>query len=198
MEPTKMNRDAAVPASGETEDDPVLIIGDFYPGAYGPTIILFLKSIEAANWLRDVFEEVVRLPAPKLITNDPHMRVTGLTDLALVCRGEGPEIELRTAGRDDPPSFLWSATTNGWRHLIGLMGPFCDGHPGHQYLTREGIDDALVEVSLDERQGEWPPVPAPQQTIGGGLLERVRGWLRPGRRGGWRWLPIQPTSRRGR
>jgi hypothetical protein len=34
--------------------------------------------------------------------------------------------------------------------MAEMLHPFIDGKTGHQYLTREGIDDALVEVSYGE------------------------------------------------
>ncbi len=45
--------------------------------------------------------------------------------------------------------FKWSQCQEGWRTCVGLLDGLLEG-PGHQYLTMEGVDDALVEASLME------------------------------------------------
>lgn len=46
--------------------------------------------------------------------------------------------------------FRWCASSEGWAYEAGLLDPFVEGRSGHQYLTREGVDAALVEVSFLE------------------------------------------------
>ncbi len=48
------------------------------------------------------------------------------------------------------PEFYWVRSSSGWMECVDLMDGLIRGGTGHQYLTKEGIDDALVEVSLLE------------------------------------------------
>jgi hypothetical protein len=43
-----------------------------------------------------------------------------------------------------------AASSDGWTTCAALMEPFMDGSAGHHYLTTEGIDDALLELSFGE------------------------------------------------
>lgn len=137
--------------SGGDHQDKLLVTGDYYIGALGPTIILLLASPTAASWLEDEFKHVARSSRPRNLTDDPRIELSGVTGLTLGLRHSGPDIELRQVGGDDSPSFLWTGTEDGWRRLAGLMEPLASGETGHQYLTRERVDDALIEASL----GEW-------------------------------------------
>jgi hypothetical protein len=56
--------------------------------------------------------------------------------------------------RDDATvgkSFVWSATVEGWLYLAELIQPLADGVAGHQYLTEDDDDVAVVELSSGER-----------------------------------------------
>lgn len=44
-----------------------------------------------------------------------------------------------------------SAPQDGWSRNAGLLEPFVAGKTGHQYLTSEASDAALIEVSHGER-----------------------------------------------
>lgn len=129
----------------------LLVTGDYYEGAFGPTIILFLGSPAGAMWLEDEFRRVAQSGRPRDIADDPRIELANVTALTLALREAGPDVELKRVDGDDSPSFLWTATEDGWQRLAGLMEPLSSGQTGHQYLTRERVDDALVEVSLGEQ-----------------------------------------------
>ena len=46
-------------------------------------------------------------------------------------------------------AFRWTRSQDGWEECVGLVDGLSDG-PGHQYLTIEGVDDALVELAFME------------------------------------------------
>jgi hypothetical protein len=144
--------DPPVEAENLPRSDDMLIIGDYGVGAHGPTIMLQLRSAAAAAWLRDMFLKARRSPEGIDLLADPRVRVHGVEQLTLTVRAvHGPYIELQCIGSSsDGKRFQWSASSEGWSYEAGLLDPFVEGRGGHQYLTREGVDDALVEVSFGE------------------------------------------------
>lgn len=123
------------------------IIGDFGTGAYGPTIILKLLSEDAALWLCRLFIDLATTRTIATLTDEPTVSIRGLRRLVLERRDPPlvPGLHLMA-----PEEFSWSASADGWISSAGLIQPFTEGRTGHQYLTTEGVDDALVEVSFGE------------------------------------------------
>jgi len=134
------------------ESDRLLVTGDYYLGAFGPTIILVLASPAGAAWLEDEFRLAARAERPRNLLDDHRIEVRQISALTLDLRESGADVELRRIG-DESPTFLWTATKDGWQRLADLLKPLSTGQNGHQYLTREGVDDALIEVSLGEHDG---------------------------------------------
>ena len=69
-----------------------------------------------------------------------------LSDLMLfkvACKGQ------RHLVREDPNKFVWSCTSEEWYTMSLMLEPLLR-QEGHQYLTSEGTDDALIEVSYGE------------------------------------------------
>lgn len=127
-----------------------LVVGEFYDGAYGPTIILVLSSITAAKWLRRVFLEQIDNAEPHDLSVEPHMRASNMSSLRLITRASGREIELKRVSDKPAPSFTIYGTRSGWQYVAELIDPFCNGQSGHQYFADLAGDDALVEVSFGE------------------------------------------------
>ena len=136
----------------------LLIVGDYYGDSQeGPTIIMFLKSLEAAFYLKNLFSTIASSGERMQLPREPRVRIRGIGSLYLSRRSSGREIELHKIPSTVPVSFDWSATESGWRHQEDLMAPFCEGKIGHQYLTPGNInDDAEIEVSFGEHH--WPPL----------------------------------------
>jgi|ERR1700722_20360023 len=135
----------------QLRDESPLFVGDYYDGAYGPTIILIASSPNACAWLQDVFRELAHGGTNRILTTEPKMRFTNLTALKLVNRTNGPRVTLRRNDDTAGKSFVWSATTGGWLYLAELIQPLADGVAGHQYLTEDKDDIAAVELSSGER-----------------------------------------------
>jgi hypothetical protein len=127
-----------------------LVDGDYYQGAYGPSIILILTSPQAVRWLDDVFLRLEQSSVPFELSADPAVNITNVATLSLVPRPDGEESELRLVGAGVPASFVWYLTPSGCREVRMLIEPFLADKHGHQYLTREYVDDALVELSYGE------------------------------------------------
>jgi hypothetical protein len=138
-------------SADQSPSEDLLVRGDYYQGAFGPSIILVLSSPQAARWLQGIFRSTTALSSPLSLSTDPHVRLNNVDDLSLVHRTSGSEVELRREPSRDLVGFVLSATEQGWQYLADLMEPLAEGQTGHQYLTREGVDDALIEVSLGEQ-----------------------------------------------
>lgn len=129
-----------------------LIHGDYDEGAFGPTILLKLDSAEAAEWLhgvlvrmRDAVDTAFDLAAA------PEVHIRGVRKL-LLRRIAAPR-DVALVGPTDVTNdadFDWALDAAGWRIAAGLVEAFVSGRAGHQYLTQEGVDAALIEASYGE------------------------------------------------
>jgi hypothetical protein len=129
-----------------------LLEGDFYEGAFGPSILLVLTSRESVTWLREVFGDLAVAPTERLfsLVSQPEVQIgAAVGDILLRRVSIPPEKHL---AREDYDRFVWSCTSDEWETMSLLLEPFLE-RPGHQYLTNEGADDALIEVSFGERHG---------------------------------------------
>jgi hypothetical protein len=135
-------------------DLPVLI--DLYKGAYGWTLRVDVQSRARLKSLRDTFKALAKGTSKEVVISDgPKFRVTGLDVLRLVLREQAPLhkhlTRIESAGRIE---YLWAKDSEGWKDCVGLVsGLLRDSStrgPGHQYLTEEGRDDALVELAFGE------------------------------------------------
>jgi len=127
--------------------DDSTILWDFYPGAYGPSILVELPDLAAVALLRRILVRVAATGSPIDLNNEPRMRLKNIANLKLVLATQPSRKTLSSTG---DPLFVWSCTAEQWRAHAALLDPFLDGHVGHQYLSAEGVDDALIEVSFGE------------------------------------------------
>ncbi len=123
---------------------------DCYRGAYGLTIRFDSVSLDDLRTLREIFR---RLSSGEVSAVEIHrlrgLVVTNLKALTLVTVPVKPDVSLR---RSDNSTFRWVNTRQGWKKCCDLLDGLVEfNKPGHQYLTSEGIDEALVEVCLYER-----------------------------------------------
>ncbi len=125
------------------------IVGEYYVGAYGPTIILILNSIESAKWLHDAFLAQIDCVEERKITGS-YLELKNVESLSLLSHSSGREIEIMRTTDSHPNSFTIFGTVGGWRDMAGMMEPFMEGQVGHQYFGDELGDDALLEVSFGE------------------------------------------------
>jgi hypothetical protein len=72
-----------------------------------------------------------------------------ITELTMRVVDKAPAQHL---GRDRAGGFTWSCTADEW-HTVSLMVEPLLHQSGHQYLTSEIEDDAVIEVSYGECHG---------------------------------------------
>ncbi len=157
---------ASVVGSPFSASDPPLLVGDFGHGAYGPTLLIILPTRAGASWLQGIFETRRQPGGPIDLTAMSEARIVGIQPLLLSLRQSGGQVRFRETSGGNPPAFELSASPEGWADLAALLDPFVRGEPGHQYLTREDVDDALIEVSFGEPEVTLPDREAGEKRSG--------------------------------
>jgi hypothetical protein len=124
---------------------PPLLEGDFYEGAFGPSILLVLTSREAVAWLRSIFDGLARASIGAVLRLDSQTGVeigAALTALELRRVEHPPDRHLVQA---PDGSFTWSCTADEWQTVSLMLEPLLK-QSGHQYLTSESLLENLPTV----------------------------------------------------
>lgn len=125
----------------------------FYAGAYGPTLLVAPQSTKELESFERLLCDLAEGRVESCdLTGFLECELDSLGGLTLRTVGvAGSGRLVRSQGRPDRPSFDWSNTPEEWRDCASLVRRLREWNAaGHQYLTREGFDDALVEVSFGE------------------------------------------------
>ena len=132
-----------------TEPGEPLVEGDLYEGAFGPTILLVLTSPQAAAWLCSRLDDLSTRDVNNFfrLDLDPNVQL-GASITAFSMRRVFSTRERRLVRHRDG-RFTWSGTADEWRIASDLVRPLST-QQGHQYLTSEMNDDAIIEVSRGE------------------------------------------------
>ena len=129
---------------------------DYYQGAYGPTIRIDIRSLETLVKFRDIFELLAKGKMSEVRLEDIKMvKLQGIRSLVLkrLPEDESDKKSLRLLSlHPEGAVFCWSMNATRWLECGELLDALVEeNQPGHQYLTSEGIDDALVEVAFMEK-----------------------------------------------
>ena len=123
-------------------------------GAFGPAILLVLSSPDAVNWFKRLLLGLANGDGPVELAGVPGVELHEVHRLELrPVRGLTNKHLLRSSDG----SFDWIGESGYWLWSAKQVEAL-ENHTGHQYLTREDIDDALVEVSFGERHAGLTPV----------------------------------------
>jgi hypothetical protein len=143
----------AYPSEVAVSDDPY-IKGEFGSGAFGPTIFMVLSSRSTARWLGTLFRSMAQSGAMIDLAACDGVELYNIEALQLirVAARRGPQ--LSKARRRN--AFLWQCDDEEWETNAQLVDPFAAGNSGHQYFTRSGVDDAVVEISFGEPEVRVP------------------------------------------
>jgi hypothetical protein len=125
----------------------------YYVGAYGPTIRIDSQSREDLAAVGQLFRRL----ASGAVREADFGQALGcrLDSIGLLMvrwvKSRSPkalELQYYTAGQ---PVFHWSNTGEEWLEDAEKVDVLAaTDAPGHQYLTREGVDDAVVELCFRE------------------------------------------------
>jgi hypothetical protein len=134
------------------------ILVDYYRGAYGPTIRIDVQTREKLIQIKKVFLKLAESQGQADLADVESTLITGFERIILeslpVYENRPKKLEFET--RDDGRIVCrWSLDCTGWRRCVGLIdGLLTYNSPSHQYLTKEGIDDAVVELAfMETREG---------------------------------------------
>lgn len=125
-----------------------LIKVDYYKGAYGPTIRIGLSSKEALIKMKEILQKLASGSVSECRFHElPFVKKIGLQELHLKLTPKFSDKTVEIAKeKKDKTVFYWTNSLEGWARCMGLLDGFMEDIPSHQYLSDEGIDDALIEV----------------------------------------------------
>jgi hypothetical protein len=129
------------------------VLVEYYQGACGPSLIVLLNSPQEGLQFKSIFSELAKGKVREAkFSQADFLRLENLLDVTLQVTAQAKEKKSLTRINDaDEITFNWSQTQDGWMRSVGLLdGLITADTPGHQYLTSEAVDDALVEVSFME------------------------------------------------
>jgi hypothetical protein len=137
------------------QDDTNKILVDYYEGAYGRTIRIDVQSQVRLLQMKNLFLKLAESVDQIDIADVESVVVTGLDQMNLKRVPSGNEHSKKLVLEDKGTGRVictWSMHSEGWRRCAGLVdGLLKYNAPGHQYLTHEGVDDAIVEFAFKER-----------------------------------------------
>jgi hypothetical protein len=150
-DPTSKSRHEGVKVPAHNPDCQALLA--YYDSAYGPTIRIDLHLMAELLAVRELFKRL----ASGEIAEDEMGRALGCrldSIRSLIVRGAqhrpSKVLVLESYGSEGPV-FCWSNTREDWLECAERVDPLvAKGSPGHQYMTTEGVDDALVELCYRE------------------------------------------------
>jgi hypothetical protein len=122
---------------------------DYYQSAYGATLRLATDEIDDLRTLNAIFRNVRGGGAIDL-GSWPGTRSENVKSILL--RNSVGRSQMKRADTvSGMESFEWAQDGEGWLESAELIEGMVDASsPGHQYLTREGPGDILVEVAFQE------------------------------------------------
>ena len=122
-----------------------------YSGAYGPTLRIGAQCAADLMALRELFESLATGTAHVIdLSRELPCERDQVVSLLLATReSEAPERLVRVGGGRSGQAFEWIGSREEWEERTSKIDALLSlGEPSHQYLSLEGIDDALVELSL--------------------------------------------------
>ena len=126
---------------------------DYYQGAYGPTIRMDVHSAEGLVALRNILHALAAGGTRERRFHQlSFVELIEIYDIILTCvrtrRNKTVVAERKQEG--DKMIFHWSNTLEGWSQCAELLDGISGTKPAHQYLSQEGLDDALIVVAFLE------------------------------------------------
>jgi hypothetical protein len=130
------------------------IVVYFYQADYGPTIRIDTHSIQTVKIVKEIFQDLAMGKKTELEFNKAALvRNSNVEMLILKLVRSERRRTLRFLGATNGgPTFSWARSADGWSDCVDLIDGIlqAEGKAGHQYLTNETIDDALIEFAFGE------------------------------------------------
>lgn len=130
------------------------IVLDYYEGAYGPTIRIDVQSVDALTKIRDFIHQLAESTISSIdLTEEEGVKATGFSRIILAVSDDHKTEEKLLLLKNGSEGIIinWAMFPASWGRVHGLVnGLFECGYSAHQYLTKEGVDDAIVELAFME------------------------------------------------
>lgn len=125
----------------------------YYIGAHGPTVLLKVYDYDYLLNLRRLFKDLSHGIIEEVRLQDVMaIELDGLKGITLkVATSESRKTLAILKDSDGTSYFEWIRSQDGWHECACLVDGIIESNePGHQYLTQEGTDNALIELSYKE------------------------------------------------
>jgi len=126
---------------------------DYYKGAYGPTIIMKIDSEESIEYVKDIF---INLSHGNIhessFDGTSFITLHGIDEfkLRLIPEDRHKSVEINRSV-NTKTIVNWCNTREKWNDCAKLLEGIKDTPiPSHQYLSEEGVDDAVIIISYKE------------------------------------------------
>jgi hypothetical protein len=131
------------------------ILIDFYPGAYGPTIVIDVQSERALAILRGTFLDLANRRAQKVDLSRLETVFRSATidtvELSVVSETEDLEGAVTLTSGAAPHCFSWTRSPAGWLQVVDLIdGLAAHLRPGHQYLIEPPSNPVTIVLQFME------------------------------------------------
>ena len=136
--------------SDEQTGSPIITI-DCHSGAYGPTILIYSDLRDDLIALREVFDRLASRECDEVCLGAAlEAGTSGLKDLQLFASDENPSGAVRRIDQAGDLALLrWECVPDDWKWCASLVDALVEsGASAHQYLTTQGVGDALVQVEF--------------------------------------------------
>ncbi len=131
---------------------PDLINVDYYKGSYGPTIRFDLRSPEALTAIKGMLKELSSGKTDEYRLHElEYFKLSGMQEFYLKVVSKQATKTVQRKTKNGKVLFQWCNSPDGWDQCVGLIEGISGTIPSHQYLSDEGIDDALIVVAYMER-----------------------------------------------
>ena len=130
---------------------------DYYKGAFGPTIRIDTPSKGTLIMIEDILHKLALGSVSEYKFHGlPFVELSGLQEfyLKLIPKQRTKTVEIVESGKNKTV-FYWSNSLEGWGRCAGLLDGMTEDISSHQYLSQEGIDDALIVVAYLESEGVY-------------------------------------------
>lgn len=122
------------------------IVWQLHRESSGDVIRVVLPDRASVVLMRNLLQRLADVGESVSVGLQPRMQLRGIMSVTLRCTAE----PLSKALSQHDRHYEWTCTRDGWLTNAALLEPFRRGRAGHQYLTDEDADDALIEVSFGE------------------------------------------------
>jgi hypothetical protein len=131
------------------------ILLDYYQGAYGPTLRIDILSVDSLHKVKNLLVHLAKSVNHEInMVEAENVVAMGVSRFILQSVSDDKEVEKKLTHVEQSNNghiFYWKMSSDSWERVVCLVQRLLDtNRPGHQYLTEEGIDDALIEITFME------------------------------------------------